>query len=318
MSVQNKPALALSKQKANPSQGMYKIIGADQLEYGPVTLEELRGWIVDGRVNSQTKLRVEDRAEWKMAQDVPELADALASSKKASIRPGPPPLPGVSTPTAQTSAMAVWSLVLGVVGLMTCGVLALITGPIGLVLGIVGMNRIQKSHGALRGRGVALTGSIVCGVSLLLLPVMAGMLLPALAKAKAKAQGIQCMNNLKQLSLAARMYASDNKDHFPEASTWCDALQAYLGGGRPFKCPAGHSGDQCDYAFNTNLAGIQITNYSPNTVLIFEAEGGWNNSGDQDAILRRPRHGRAIGVAFTDGHIEQVSEARLRQLRWSP
>lgn len=43
------------------------------------------------------------------------------------------------------------------------------------------------------------------------------MLLPALAKAKAKAQGILCMNNTKQLMLANHMYQVDNNDKFPGA-----------------------------------------------------------------------------------------------------
>ena len=45
--------------------------------------------------------------------------------------------------------------------------------------------------------------------------ILAGMLLPALAKAKSKAQSIACVNNLKQIGLAARIYATDNKDAFP-------------------------------------------------------------------------------------------------------
>src|SRR5438552_13659424 len=40
----------------------------------------------------------------------------------------------------------------------------------------------------------------------------AGLLLPALAKAKIKAQGIQCMSNLKQLQLVWHLYAFDNND----------------------------------------------------------------------------------------------------------
>ena len=38
---------------------MYKIIGADKKEYGPVTGDQLRHWISEGRVNSQTLARAE-------------------------------------------------------------------------------------------------------------------------------------------------------------------------------------------------------------------------------------------------------------------
>lgn len=45
--------------------------------------------------------------------------------------------------------------------------------------------------------------------------VGAAMVLPALAKAKAKAQSISCVNNMKQIGLAARIWASDNNEQYP-------------------------------------------------------------------------------------------------------
>jgi prepilin-type N-terminal cleavage/methylation domain-containing protein/prepilin-type processing-associated H-X9-DG protein len=53
-------------------------------------------------------------------------------------------------------------------------------------------------------------------VVIAIIAILAAMLLPALSRAKVKAQGIFCMNNLKQLQLSATMYADDNQDRFPE------------------------------------------------------------------------------------------------------
>ncbi len=54
-------------------------------------------------------------------------------------------------------------------------------------------------------------------VVIAIIAILAGMLLPALAKAKAKATGITCMNNTKQLMLAWNMYMGDNRDELPFA-----------------------------------------------------------------------------------------------------
>lgn len=214
----------------------------------------------------------------------------------------------------KTSALAITSLILGILGFFSCGT----TAVVGLVLGIIAIVKIQNSGGKLKGLGLAIAGTSVSGAFILLIPIMAAMLLLALGAAKAKAQEIVSVNNEKQLALGVRMYANDHTNNLPSAATWCDALKPYTGGGNVFHCPADTTGSQCDYAFNVKLDGMKVDAVNPQTVLIFESDGGWNATGGVESMVLRYKGKRECVVAFADGHVEIVNQSRLNSLRWDP
>ena len=63
---------------------------------------------------------------------------------------------------------------------------------------------------------MAIAGFVMGYVSILVTTaILAGMFLPALAKAKDKAQSIKCTNNMKQIGVAFRLWPNDQRDEFP-------------------------------------------------------------------------------------------------------
>ncbi|MBI3851836.1 MAG: DUF4190 domain-containing protein [Verrucomicrobia bacterium] len=286
---------------------MYKILGTDQKEYGPVTAEQLRQWIIEGRANAQSKIKVENAADWQLLGSLPEF-DADLSAKPGAT---PPPITTGSVET-KTSGMAIASLVLGVLGF--CGITALV----GLILGIIALTKINRSQGRLTGNGIAIAGICVSGFMLLFsIPFMAGLTLPALAKAKQKAQTINCANNMKQLALAVRIYAGDNTDQYPPAATWCDAIQSTVGSAKVFQCPS-HPERRSAYAFNRNLDGKKEGEINPRTVLLFESDGGWNGTGGSEQLVAHQHSTRTVNVAFADGSVAQWPRSQLSSQRWEP
>lgn len=69
---------------------MYRIIGADGKEYGPVSVELLRQWVREGRVNGETQVQAEGSAEWKPLATYPELADLVTPPPARGITLEPP------------------------------------------------------------------------------------------------------------------------------------------------------------------------------------------------------------------------------------
>lgn len=113
--------------------------------------------------------------------------------------------------------------------------------------------------------------------------VLAGLLMPAFAGGKAKALNSVCINNLRQLGIATRLYADDNSGRLPSAEILptdpinpasplpriCDVLASYISRAAAdtnrmtvFKCPSDNAGlfiaEGSSYEWNTDLNGQRI------------------------------------------------------------
>ena len=63
----------------------YTIIGGDQKEYGPITADDVRLWIAEGRLNEHSLVRAEGDAEFRPLGNIPEFAGAFAR-QNADVR----------------------------------------------------------------------------------------------------------------------------------------------------------------------------------------------------------------------------------------
>ena len=210
---------------------MYTLLGNDQKEYGPVTADTVHQWIAEGRAVGRTMVKADGSADWKRLDEFAEFRDALTAPPRPPV--GTSAGGGAADPgTGRRQGLAITSLVLGILGVTCFGLLA---GLPALVCGIVALTRAGRRPAEYGGKGFAVAGIVMGAGSLAITAILAGMLLPALAKAKSKAQTIQCVNNLKQLGLAARIYATDNKDVFP---TNFMSMSAVLGSTSVLVCPS--------------------------------------------------------------------------------
>jgi TM2 domain-containing membrane protein YozV len=138
---------------------MYKIIGSDGQQYGPVSAEQLRSWLGQNRVNAQTLIQPEGATEWKAVSRFPEFA--------GDLRPAPPLTapPPVNLPARASNKIAagVCGILLGSLGihkfilgytgtgiimllvtLLTCGMGGLVMHVIGLIEGIIYLTKSDQ------------------------------------------------------------------------------------------------------------------------------------------------------------------------------
>jgi prepilin-type processing-associated H-X9-DG protein len=218
--------------------------------------------------------------------------------------------------------MAVASLVLGIL---------VVTALPGLILGIIALSQIGKDPQRLKGRGLALAGTIVSAAMIVLLPIiaiMAAIMFPVFARAREAAQKVSCLQNIKQISVAMQMYATDWNETYPLAENWNDALAKYArpsasggsaGADKVWTCPTAKSSEPT-YALNRLLAGVRVgeVSFAAETVGIYESVPGRNQAGEAELLPNPPRHDGGNNIGFADGHVKWMDESQTGALRWDP
>jgi hypothetical protein len=151
---------------------MYKIIGADGNEYGPIAAAQVRQWIAEGRLNGLSKIQVDGSGVWMQLRDMPEFSTLVpASPPPISLgAPRPPSFPSAPRPPSPSglppnNPLAAWSLGTGIASLPCC--FSFILSPVSIVLGAVALSQINRNPNQ-GGRGMAAAGIVLGSISLVM------------------------------------------------------------------------------------------------------------------------------------------------------
>lgn len=164
-------------------------------------------------------------------------------------------------------------------------------------------------------------------VVIAIIAILAGLLLPALGRAKAKAHNAACVNNLRQLGIATRLYSEDNEERMPSAEILptqpidpgnplpriCDVLASYVGrtvgtntsSATVFKCLADKmdrfAAEGSSYEWNTDLNGRRIDETRTDSAFLLLRRGD-PSGGITNFVLTFPPGTTPLFLDYDDFH----------------
>jgi hypothetical protein len=272
-----------------------------------LSAEQIRSWIHGRFIDGDTLARLHGEQEWKPLSSFSEFEADLSLQKPPLIPP---------TPQTKAEKLAQSSFTLGILSIF-CGLTALPA----IIQSIRALVRIRKDGSSKAARRKAIF-SLIFSSCILAFIIFSGV--SAYTAAQSVADQINCVNNMKQLALAIKIYEGDHNNTFPP-NQWCDVLLANKAAMSDFNtnltlifhCPAAPKNQRCSYAMNSNLVGIKdTTKIAEDTVLLFESDAGWNAVGGPEITMAR--HHSRLNVALVDGSVQYIELKDIGKLRWNP
>ena len=212
-----------------------------------------------------------------------------------------------------------------------------LTFVLGLIAGIVALALHKKRPEQFGGKRLA-TAAVV--IAILWLIGVAGFMYFGIPRMRRQMMaGNNCFMHARSLASSLRVISIANNGAYPSAENWSDAISKEVTSKEHFKCPDDPEHAECGFAYNEKLSGVKDPD--PRTVMIFEANLGWNGSGGLSNAVAKARHngfhvrlprgtnapskrpfggrGPFVVVGFADGRsVQPVAIEDLPLLRWDP